>query len=208
MDDIAGSGVKKHSPAAERNRVPILAALRNELPETGLVLEIASGSGEHALFFAENMPNIEWQPSDPDEEALASIAAYRADYAGTNLREPLILDAAQPESWPVEQADAVVCINMIHVSPWASTEGLFAGAERVLAESGGPLILYGPYIDPAVETAQSNLDFDASLKQRNPEWGLRDAAAVIELAKSHGFKWKARYQMPANNITLVFVREK
>lgn len=204
MDDIGGEGAKKHSPAAERNRVPILSALHNELPEKGTVLEIASGSGEHAVYFAQELPQLAWQPSDPDPEALASIAAYRAEYAGANLREPLLLDAAYPKSWPVKQADAIVCINMIHVSPWEATLGLFEGAEAALSMTGGPLILYGPYIEPGVETAPSNLEFDESLKARNPEWGLRDTADVVELAKEHGFKWEARYKMPANNITLVF----
>lgn len=196
--------MKMQAPATQRNQVPILAALRNELPGSGTVLEIASGSGEHAVYFAQELPALTWQPSDPDPEALASIAAYRDDFAGSNLCEPVALDAASPDSWPVREADAVVCINMVHISPWAATEGLFAGAEQVLSVSGGPLLLYGPYIEPGVETTQSNLDFDASLKERNPEWGLRDAAQVIALAEKHGFEWAARYKMPANNITLVF----
>lgn len=207
MDNITGSGAKKHSPAAERNRVPILAALRNELPASGTVLEIASGSGEHAAYFAEHLPQLAWQPSDPDKEALTSIAAYREDYKGENLLEPVLLDAARPDTWPVREADALVCINMTQVSPWAATEGLFVGAEQVLGKSGGPLILYGPFIEPGVETSSSNLEFDASLKARNSEWGLRDASKVVELAKAHGFNWKARYKMPANNITLVFTRQ-
>jgi hypothetical protein len=204
MDNIGGDGAKKVAPASQRNRVPILSALRNELPEEGTVLEIASGSGEHAVFFAEELPGLIWQPSDPDAEALASIAAYRADHAGSNLREPVMLDASRPAAWPIKQADAIVCINMIHVSPWESTLGLFEGAEQVLSYSRGPLILYGPYVEPGVETAPSNLEFDENLKARNPEWGLRDTADVVELAKEHGFKWEARYKMPANNITLVF----
>jgi hypothetical protein len=197
-------GAKKHAPATLRNRTPLLSALRNELPEWGAVLEIASGSGEHAVFFAENMPQLAWQPSDPDPEAVASIAAYRAEYEGVNLREPMTLDASAPATWPIEQADAIVCINMVHISPWAATEGLFAGAEKLLMLSGGPLILYGPYIEPGVETAESNLEFDTSLKERDREWGLRDASDVVELAKAHGFDWHARYKMPANNVTLVF----
>jgi len=196
--------MKQNAPATQRNRVPILAALRNELPEAGTVLEVASGSGEHAVYFAQELPRIVWQPSDPDPEAIASIAAYRAEYDGANLREPVMLDAAKPSTWPVKSADAIVCINMIHISPWEATLGLFEGAEAALKLSGGPLILYGPYIEPGVETAPSNLEFDESLKARNPQWGLRDVSDLVELAKEHGFKWEARYKMPANNITLVF----
>ncbi|MEM6476076.1 MAG: DUF938 domain-containing protein [Pseudomonadota bacterium] len=197
-------GAKKHAPATLRNRIPLLAALREHLPDSGTVLEVASGSGEHAVFFAGELANIEWQPSDPDPEALASIAAYREEYDGSNLREALMLDASAPDDWPVKKADAIVCINMIHVSPWEATRGLFEGAKKVLAESGGPLILYGPYIEPGVETAPSNVEFHESLKSRNPEWGIRKVDKVDELAEAVGFKWDVRYKMPANNLTLVF----
>ena len=202
IDD--SDGVKKHAPATERNRTPLLSVLRNELPEWGTVLEIASGSGQHAAFFAENMPQLAWQPSDPDPEALASINAYRADYDGVNLREAMELDASAPRKWGMDQADAVVCINMIHISPWQATQGLFEGAAKVLALSGGPLILYGPMIEPGVETAESNLAFSESLQARNPDWGVRNAEQVVDTAKEHGFEWSARYKMPANNVTYMF----
>jgi ubiquinone/menaquinone biosynthesis C-methylase UbiE len=197
---------KQHAPATERNREPIAAVLAEELPASGTLLEIAAGTGEHAVFFAERFPALKWQPTDPSAQALASIAAYRADYPGTNLAAPLLLDAAAPESWPVAEADAIVCINMVHISPWAATQGLFRGAARLLGSggSGGPLILYGPYLEEGVETAASNLQFDASLKARNPLWGLREAAAVDALAAQNGMARSARYALPANNIVLVY----
>jgi hypothetical protein len=187
-----------------RNRDPIAQVLAQELPASGTVLEVAAGTGEHAVFFAEAFPALAWQPTDPSPEALASIAAYRDDYAGQNLAAPLLLDASAPESWPVTQADAIVCINMVHISPWEATLGLFAGAARVLAAGRGPLVLYGPYIEQGVETAPSNREFDASLKARNPLWGLRDAAALDALAGQHGMTRSARHAMPANNIILVY----
>lgn len=195
---------KQHAPATLRNREPIAAVLARELPASGSVLEVAAGTGEHAVFFAETFPALTWQPTDPSDEALASIADYRADYAGSNLAAPLRLDAAQPESWPVTRADAVVCINMVHISPWEATLGLFAGAARVLGTRGGPLVLYGPYIEQGVETAPSNLEFDASLKARNPLWGLREAEALDALAAQHRMARSARYALPANNIILVY----
>jgi hypothetical protein len=156
------------------------------------------------VFFAEHFPALAWQPTDPSAEALASIAAYREDYAGTNLAAPLLLDAAAPDSWPVTAADAIVCINMVHISPWEATEGLMAGAARLLGGNGGPLILYGPYLEQGVETAPSNLEFDASLKARNPLWGLREAEDVDWLAAQNGLARSARYALPANNIMLVY----
>ncbi len=195
---------KQHAPAALRNRDPIAAVLARELPAAGAVLEIASGTGEHAVFFAERFPALDWQPSDPSGEALASIAAYRADYPGDNLAAPVLLDAAAPESWPVAAADAIVCINMVHISPWEATVGLFAGAARLLGASGGRLILYGPYLEQGVETAPSNLEFDASLKARNPLWGLRDAEELDRLAAQQGMVRSARHALPANNIMLVY----
>ena len=195
---------RQHAPATLRNREPIAAVLARELPASGSVLEVAAGTGEHAVFFAETFPALAWQPTDPSDEALASIADYRADYAGSNLAAPLRLDAAQPESWPVTRADAVVCINMVHISPWEATLGLFAGASRVLGTRGGPLVLYGPYIEQGVETAPSNLEFDASLKARNPLWGLREAEALDALAAQHRMARSARYALPANNIILVY----
>lgn len=195
---------KQHAPATLRNREPIAEVLARELPASGTVLEIAAGTGEHAVFFAEAFPALAWQPTDPSEEALASIAAYRAEYAGSNLASPLLLDAAAPESWPLDRADVIVCINMVHISPWEATLGLFRGAARCLGNSGGPLILYGPYIEQGVETAPSNREFDASLKARNPLWGLRDAGTLDEVAAQHGMARRARYSLPANNIILVY----
>ena len=195
---------KQHAPATLRNREPIAAVLAQELPASGTVLEIAAGTGEHAVFFAESFPALAWQPTDPSPEALASIAAYREDYPGTNLAAPLLLDAAVPESWPVSDAAATLCVNMIHISPWEATLGLFRGAARILGSSGGPLILYGPYTEPGVETAPSNLDFDQSLKARNPAWGLRDLAEVDRVAGEAGFARTARHAMPANNLMLVY----
>jgi hypothetical protein len=196
--------VKQHAPATLRNREPIAEVLARELPAGGTVLEIAAGTGEHAVFFAEAFPALHWQPSDPSPEALASIAAYRADYSGSNLAAPLLLDASMPETWPVTEADAIVCINMVHISPWEATIGLFAGAARLLAASGGPLILYGPYLEADVETAPSNLDFDASLKARDSRWGLRNTAEIDRLAARYALADRARYALPANNIMLVY----
>jgi len=198
--------MKRHAPATLRNREAIAAVLTQELPARGSVLEIAAGTGEHAAFFAETFPALGWLPTDPDPEAIASIAAWREDYPGTNLSAPLLLDAADPESWPVAEAAAILCINMVHISPWAATEGLFRGAARLLgsAGSGGPLILYGPYLEAGVETAPSNLEFDASLKARDPSWGLRAAEALDDLAAAHGMARRARHAMPANNIMLVY----
>ena len=193
------------SPSTARNREPIRDVLKTCLPPTGQVREIAAGAGEHAVFFAQAFPGLAWRPTDPDPDALASIAAWRAQAGLPNLLEPLRLDAADPAGWPVAHADAVVNINMIHISPWAASEGLMAGAGRVLP-AGGLLFVYGPYIEPGVETAPSNLAFDASLKARNPAWGLRNLEAVTALAAGHGLDLARRVAMPANNLSLVFRR--
>jgi SAM-dependent methyltransferase len=187
-----------------RNRAPILDVLKRVLPASGLVVEIASGSGEHAVYFAGALPDISWQPTDFDASALASIAAHRAAAAVPNLLSPLRLDTtAQP--WPIAQADAVVCNNMIHISPWAVTEGLMGGASRVL-RSGGILFLYGPYKIDGRHTAPSNEDFDASLRARNAEWGIRDIGDVTDLAARHGFALAETVPMPANNLSVIFRR--
>jgi SAM-dependent methyltransferase len=199
--------VKQHAPATLRNREPIAEVLARELPATGTVLEIASGTGEHAVFFAGAFPSLQWQPSDPSAEALASIAAYGEDYAGSNLAAPVLLDAADPDSWPVASAAALLCINMVHISPWEATLGLFRGAARVL-DKDGPLILYGPYFEQGVETAASNIAFDASLKARDHRWGLRRVEALDEVAAPHGMARSARYPLPANNIMLVYRPER
>ncbi|MEL7199121.1 MAG: DUF938 domain-containing protein [Pseudomonadota bacterium] len=197
--------MKHHAPATLRNRNAILGVLRQELPEWGVVLEIASGSGEHAVYFAEAMPALSWQPTDPNRDALASIKAYAVEYKGVNLKEALHLDASLP-SWPIKRADSVVCINMTHISPWEATQGLFAGAARTLSPPDAPLILYGPYFEEGVEPAPSNLQFDASLKARNLQWGIRQISDMDALAKEHGFTRTARFDMPANNLTLVYRR--
>ena len=194
---------KQHAPATLRNREPIAAVLDRELPASGTVLEIAAGTGEHAVFLAGRFPALAWLPTDPSPEAIASIASYRQDYTGTNLSAPLLLDAAQPERWPVDKAAAIVCINMVHISPWEATLGLFRGAASLLGR-GDPLVLYGPYIEAGVETAPSNLEFDESLRQRDPRWGLREAEALDAIAKEHGMARSARHAMPANNIMLVY----
>jgi len=173
------------------------------LPVKGLVLEIAAGAGEHAAYSAAALPNLLWQPTDADSEALASIAAWRDHAALPNLLIPLRLDAARPDNWPVDRADAVVNINMIHISPWSATQGLMAGAGRLLP-SGGVLFLYGPYIEPDIPTAPSNLNFDRSLKSRNPAWGLRRLDEVTTLAAERGFTLVERMAMPANNLSLIF----
>ena len=196
------TGERRSSPAAARNADPILDVLREALPKRGLVLEVASGTGEHSVHFARAMPGLRFQPSDPDPEALASIEAWRAEGGLGNVLPPLRLDAAA-ETWPVPDADAVLCINMVHISPWAATEGLMRGAARLLP-AGGPLILYGPYRRSGVETAPSNEAFDASLKARNPLWGLRDLAAIEDEAAKSGLRLERVVEMPANNLTLVF----
>jgi SAM-dependent methyltransferase len=190
------------APAVARNRDPILAVLRRVLPASGTVLEIASGSGEHAVYFAEGLPALTWQPTDRDADALRSIAAYRTAARLPNLLAPLELDASSPH-WPVARADAVVSINMIHISPWTAAEGLMAGAGRVLAP-GGVLYLYGPFKENGRHTAPSNAAFDADLRARDPQWGVRDVAEVSDLAARHGLVFVERVAMPANNLSLVF----
>ncbi len=169
------------------------------------MLEVAAGTGEHAATFASRLPHLTWQPSDPDPAALASIAAWREVSGAENLLPPLVLDASDPGSWPVMSVDAIVCINMVHISPWAATEGLMTGAASRLPP-GGLLFLYGPYLEDDVPTAASNLDFDASLKARNPDWGLRKLEAVRTLAADRGLHLLERIAMPANNLSLVFRR--
>jgi SAM-dependent methyltransferase len=193
------------SPAVARNRDPILAVLREILPSRGTVLEIASGTGEHAAYFAAVFPELVWQPSDRDPDGLRSITAHRRAAALPNLLPPLELDVAA-ENWPVTRADAVVAINMIHISPWSSTLGLMAGAERVLPP-GGMLYLYGPYREAGKPLASSNAAFDQSLRERNPEWGLRELDDVCRLAARHRLELTERVEMPANNLSIVFRRQ-
>ncbi len=192
------------APAVARNRDPILAVLRRVLPARGTVLEIASGTGEHAVHFAAALPGLTWQPTDRDAVALRSIEARRVQEKLPNLLAPLQLDVAS-QSWPLDRADAVVCINMIHISPWRAAESLFAGAARVLRPDG-VLFLYGPYKEGGRHTAPSNDAFDADLRARNPEWGVRDLDDVGALAAKHGLDLVERVAMPANNLSVVFRR--
>jgi SAM-dependent methyltransferase len=196
--------VKRSSPAAERNREPIAEVLREVLPAHGTVLEVASGTGEHIVHFADAFPALRWQPSDPDPEAVTSIEAWAADSRAANLLPPVYLDAAS-STWPVDAADAVLCINMVHISPWGATQGLMRGAARLLAP-GAPLVLYGPYRRAGVATAASNEAFDASLRSRNPEWGLRDLDTVTAEAAARGLDLHRVHEMPANNLIVVLRR--
>ncbi len=191
------------APAAARNREPILAILREWLPPTGLLLEVASGTGEHAVWFSAALPGITWQPTERDPERLEVIAARRIAEGSPNLLAPLPLDAADPASWPVACADAVLSINMIHIAPWSATQGLIAGAGRVLPP-GGLLLLYGPFRLNGGHTAPSNAEFDLSLRERDPAWGVRDLETVAAEAARCGLTQIADIPMPANNRTVVF----
>jgi hypothetical protein len=194
--------LRRHAPATHRNREPILAVLRRVLPAHGLVLEIASGSGEHAAFFAAGLPGLTWQPSDADPEARASTAAWCRDVP--NVRPPLALDASHA-AWPIAAADAVVCINMVHIAPWSACEGLVRGAARVLP-AGAVLYLYGPYRVGGAHTAPSNAAFDADLRARDPSWGVRDVEAVLGVARACGLEHAETVAMPTNNLSVVLRR--
>jgi hypothetical protein len=191
-------------PAPERNKGPILEVLTRVLPASGTLLEIASGSGQHAVFFAENLPGLVFQPSDVDPENLASIRAWVGGAGLPNLRPPLELDVCS-EDWRVGSVAAAFNANMIHIAPWECTLGLFAGLGRHLA-AGGTAVIYGPFRVGGAHTAPSNESFDASLRERNPAWGVRDLEAVVALAEQAGLRFAERVSMPANNQSLVFVR--
>lgn len=193
------------SEAAERNQAAILAVLREGLPAQATVLEIASGTGQHAAHFAARMPGWRWQPSDADPQALVAISAHCAGLAG--VAAPVLLDVMAP-AWPpsLGRFDAVFCANMLHISPWATCRALMVGAARHLGPAGS-LVLYGPYIVDGVETAPSNLAFDASLRARNPDWGLRRLADVEAAGRDAGWILAHRVEMPANNLCLVFRRD-
>ncbi|MBE9158841.1 DUF938 domain-containing protein [Nodosilinea sp. LEGE 06152] len=209
---------RRHAPATERNREPILAVLQRVLPPSGTVLEVSSGTGEHAVYFAPRLAPRQWLPSDLDPGARASIAAWREVAPAANLHAPVALDAAAP-LWPVESENfrdlhpepdlqqhpvtALVNINMIHISPWAACLGLLAGAGRILPP-GGILYLYGPYKQNGQHTSPSNAAFDASLQAQNPEWGVRDLEAVVAAAKTHNLALVETIAMPANNLSVVF----
>ncbi len=192
---------RRSAPHVARNAAPIAEVLDDVLPERGLVLEVASGTGEHILHFAQAFPKLLWQPSDPEPAALRSIEAWRAEAGLFNLLPAVALDARAAE-WPVEAADAILCINMVHISPWAATTGLLRGAGRLLA-AGAPLYLYGAYRQDEVETAPSNEAFDASLRARDPEWGVRRLEDVVAEAEKHGLALDRVVAMPANNLSAV-----
>jgi SAM-dependent methyltransferase len=198
------SNPRIHHAHVARNREPILDVLRRVLPPAGLVVEVASGSGEHAAYFANGLPAVSWQPTDANPAALASIAAHRAAAGAANLLAPLRLDAMS-QVWPVERADALVCINMIHIAPWTASEGLLAGARRTL-RAGGVIYLYGPYRIDGRHTAPSNAEFDAWLRAQDAQWGVRDLAEVTDLAARHGFALAETVPMPANNLSVIFRR--
>ncbi len=206
MDPIAAiSRGALASPAVARNTGPILAVLKAHMPGRGRVLEIAAGSGEHAVAFAAALPGLDWTPSDPGAVARASISAWAGAASLPNLQPPLALDVLDPATWPEGPLQAAVCINMIHISPWAATAGLMALAGSRLA-TGGLLVLYGPYLEADIPLAPSNTAFDESLKARDPAWGLRDRDAVTAAAKAEGLALTRRIEMPANNLMLLFRR--
>ena len=197
----ADAGDRRSAPAALRNRQPIAEVLTEWLPSEGLVLEVASGTGEHAAYFAERFPGLEWQPSDVHPDALASIEAWRSAADLSNLREALVIDASARD-WPIERADAMLSVNMVHISPWESALGLLDGAARLLPP-GAPLILYGPWLQRDVPAAPSNLAFDADLRRRDPDWGLRVVEEFAEAASGRGLALAETREMPANNLMLL-----
>ena len=197
---------KRYAAATQRNRQPILEVLQKYLPSRGNILEIASGTGEHAVFFATQFPNSQWYPSDRDPELLASIQAWSAEYSTDNLHPPLEIDVSS-DRWSIENTDitfdAIVNINMIHISPFSAGKSLMAGAGRILP-SDGILYLYGPYKRDGDHTAPSNEAFDRSLRDHNPQWGVRNLEDVIEIAESHNLMLEEIVAMPANNFSLIF----
>ncbi len=196
---------RRHSPSTERNRSAILDVLRGVMPQSGTILEIASGTGEHAAWLTPQLPEMTWQPSDLDTDNFASIEAWAED---ARVLKPIRLDVTENDWGEGAVADrlvAIVCINMIHISPWTACEGLIEGASRLLPE-GGVLYLYGPYRRNGRHTAQSNADFDFSLRQRNPEWGVRDLETVVAYADINGLILDRVVDMPANNLSVIFRR--
>lgn len=201
-DDSPTADSRCSAPSAGRNREPILQVLRKVLPQSGTVLEVAAGTGEHAVFFSRAFPHLDWWPTDIAPENLASIESWRTAEGGPNLQPARRLDVLS-EEWPVSKADALVCINMIHIAPWECTEGLMAGAGRVLSPRG-ILVTYGPYRVDGAHTAPSNVEFEAWLKGKDPRFGVRDVGDVAAEAAARGLSLEQRIEMPANNFTLVF----
>ncbi len=194
----------RHAPATLRNRDPILAVLRRVLPREGMVLEIGSGSGEHAAWFAAALAPLRWQPSDASDADFTSIAGWAREHGASTVEPPVVLDAAS-DTWPVSHADAIFSANVIHIAPWIVAEGMLRGAGRVLPPSA-PLVLYGPFVRDGVHTAASNAAFDAELRRRDPNWGIRDLDAVTRAADAHGLGLDEIIEMPANNLAVVFRR--
>ncbi|MEO1037939.1 MAG: DUF938 domain-containing protein [Pseudomonadota bacterium] len=204
LEDRASDGARLSSPSAARNRSVIAQLLAERLSEGARVLEIASGTGEHAVAATGLRPDLSWTPSDIDEASLASQADWARDAQG-RIEPPLKLDVSQADWWGEAPAiDAVFCANMIHIAPWRAAQGLFAGAGRLLSDAG-LLLLYGPFLEGEA-TAPSNLEFDASLKSRNPDWGVRALDDVVSLSRTHGFRLAERVETPANNRLLRFQR--
>lgn len=197
----ASAEAKRTAPATERNRDAITSVLKGHLPLQGTILEIASGTGEHIVHFASQFPDLIWQPSDSDALALTSIAAWSAEFGGDNLQPPIHLDAAS--EWPIKEVAAIVCINMVHISPWSATQGLVRNAGRILPQ-GGLLYVYGPFRQNGLPTAASNEEFDGNLKSRNADWGLRFVEDVAQEALQYGLSLDEVIEMPANNLSLVF----
>lgn len=203
--EAPADGDCRSAPAALRNRDFIADVLEEWLPPSGLILELASGTGEHVVHFAERFPALGWRPSDIHPDALASIAARRSAYGLPNIRPPIVLDASSPD-WPIDRADGILSINMVHISPWAASLGLLKASQRLL-QAGAPLILYGPWLKKDVEPAPSNLAFDADLKRRDPAWGLRTVEDFAEAASFRGLRLVETRDMPANNLMLLFLRD-
>jgi len=193
------------APAAERNRDPILAVLAQHLPARGTVLEIGSGTGQHVVHFARALPALTWQPTERDAAMRRSIEAWRAQSGLTNVLPPLALDV-EAAQWPTDAADAVVCINVVHVSPWSTVPALLGGCARILPPRG-TVFLYGPYMRSGRHTAPSNAQFDAALRAHDPRWGVRDVDDIAAAAQAAGLRLAEAIDMPANNLTLVLLRE-
>lgn len=199
---------RQYAPATERNREAILEVLLEVLPPTGTVLEVSSGTGEHAVFFAPRLTPRHWLPTDPNPLAIASINAWRSYTKAENLYPPIVLDACQPncELGDVEPISAIVNINMIHIAPWEACLGLMAGAKLILPPDG-ILYLYGPFKRGGKHTSPSNIAFDESLREQNPDWGVRDLDKVVAVAKSQQLNLVKIVAMPANNLSVIFQLE-
>ena len=206
-EPVAAADARRHAPSAQRNQAPILEALAKVLPTSGRALEIGSGTGQHIAAFARAFSGLQWLPSEPHPDSLASIAAWVAETGLDNLADPLTIDVTAPD-WPAAldgPCDAIVCINVLHITPWAVAKGLMRGAGRLLAP-GGIVYLYGPYMRDGHHTAPSNAAFDASLRRRDPAWGVRDIADVTRCAEANGLALERTVDMPRDNFSLVFRR--